>query len=282
METSMELSKKRDTGLNEIKSLMEKENLDETEQSRLTELTRKFKYTDREINRDKYIGSYSSFEDSPASKGQFQFDLWGSKPSDDMVQKWNKLKKDVQKWGIRNSLLLAPIPTASTSQILGNNECIEPFNYAIYLRRVLAGEFIVINKYLISDLIEANIWNSDLKNKIIANNGSVQNIAEIPDDIKRIYKNIWEIGNKAIIDMSADRGKYICQSQSLNLFMAEPEFNKITSMHFYSWSKGLKTGQYYLRTKPVAQAQQFTIEPDNKSEPLACSRDNPDCEACGS
>ena len=222
METSMELSKKRDTGLNEIKSLMEKENLDETEQSRLTELTRKFKYTDREINRDKYIGSYSSFEDSPASKGQFQFDLWGSKPSDDMVQKWNKLKKDVQKWGIRNSLLLAPIPTASTSQILGNNECIEPFNYAIYLRRVLAGEFIVINKYLISDLIERNIWNSDLKNKIIANNGSVQNIDEIPDDIKKIYKNICEIGNKALIDMSSDRGKYICQSQSLNLFMAEP------------------------------------------------------------
>jgi len=222
METSMELSKKRDTGLNEIKSLMEKEKLDETEQSRLTELTRKFKYTDREINRDKYIGSYSSFEDSPASKGQFQFDLWGSKPSDDMVQKWNKLKKDVQKWGIRNSLLLAPIPTASTSQILGNNECIEPFNYAIYLRRVLAGEFIVINKYLISDLIERNIWNSDLKNKIIANNGSVQNIDEIPDDIKKIYKNICEIGNKALIDMSSDRGKYICQSQSLNLFMAEP------------------------------------------------------------
>jgi len=218
----MELSKKRDTGLNEIKSLMEKEKLDETEQSRLTELTRKFKYTDREINRDKYIGSYSSFEDSPASKGQFQFDLWGSKPSDDMVQKWNKLKKDVQKWGIRNSLLLAPIPTASTSQILGNNECIEPFNYAIYLRRVLAGEFIVINKYLISDLIERNIWNSDLKNKIIANNGSVQNIDEIPDDIKKIYKNICEIGNKALIDMSSDRGKYICQSQSLNLFMAEP------------------------------------------------------------
>ena len=222
METSMELSKKRDTGLNEIKSLMEKENLDETEQSRLTELTRKFKYTDREINRDKYIGSYSSFEDSPASKGQFQFDLWGATPSDDMLQKWNKLKKDVQKWGIRNSLLMAPMPTASTSQILGNNECIEPFNYAIYLRRVLAGEFIVINKYLISDLIERNIWNSDLKNKIIANNGSVQNIDEIPDDIKKNYKNICEIGNKALIDMSADRGKYICQSQSLNLFMAEP------------------------------------------------------------
>lgn len=282
METSMELSKKRDSGLNEIKSLMGKAKLDETEQSRLTELKKKFKYIDREFNRDKYIGSYSSFEGSPASKGQFQFDLWEEKPSEEMEPKWNKLKKDVQKWGLRNSLLMAPMPTASTSQILGNNECIEPFNSAIYLRRVLAGEFIVINKYLISDLIEANIWNSDLKNKIIANNGSVQNIAEIPDDIKRIYKNIWEIGNKAIIDMSADRGKYICQSQSLNLFMAEPEFNKITSMHFYSWSKGLKTGQYYLRTKPVAQAQQFTIEPENKSEPLACSRDNPDCEACGS
>ena len=222
METSMELSKKRDSGLNEIKSLMGKDELDETEQSRLAELKKKFKYIDREFNRDKYIGSYSSFEGSPASKGQFQFDLWDAKPSEEMEPKWNKLKKDVQKWGIRNSLLLAPMPTASTSQILGNNECIEPFNSAIYVRRVLAGEFIVINKYLISDLIEANIWNSDLKNKIIANNGSVQNITEIPDDIKRIYKNIWEIGNKAIIDMSADRGKYICQSQSLNLFMAEP------------------------------------------------------------
>jgi len=292
METSMEMSKKRDMGLNELKTLQTKllktENnllepkLTDDETARLEILNSKFRYTDEEINRTKYIGSYSTFDGSPASQGLFQFDLWGESPSEEMTPKWNKLKKDVQKWGIRNSLLVAPMPTASTSQILGNNECIEPFNSAIYLRRVLAGEFIVINKYLIADLIELKIWTPDIKNQIIANNGSVQTIDEIPDNIKQIYKNVWEIGNKALIDMAADRGKYICQSQSLNLFMAEPEFNKMTSMHFYSWSKGLKTGQYYLRTKPVAQAQKFTIEPEKKVEPLTCSRDNPDCEACGS
>ena len=297
METSMELSKKRDSALNEIKSLLEKKDNDEwdvEDQHKLTILENKFKYTSKEIEREKYLGSYATFENSPASHGLFQFDLWDSNPSDSMLSKWNKLKKDVKKWGLRNSLLMAPMPTASTSQILGNNECIEPFNAAIYLRRVLAGEYIVINKYLIKDLIDKKIWNADIKNKILANNGSIQQIDEIPDDIKSIYKTIWEIGNKTLIDMAADRGKYICQSQSLNLFLDKPDFNKITSMHFYSWKKGLKTGQYYLRTKPVAQAQQFTIEPENKSnsksdnvnttsEPvLFCTRDNPDCEACGS
>ena len=195
------------------------------------------------------------------------------------------------------------MPTASTSQILGNNECIEPFTANIYLRRTLAGEFVVVNKYLIRDLIERGVWNETVKNNIIAANGSVQGIPEIPEDIQEIYKTVWEIGNKALIDMAADRGKYICQSQSLNLFMDKPDFSKLSSMHFYSWRKGLKTGIYYLRTKPVAQAQQFTIEPEKRngnkspgsttestsassSSPtppiLSCRRDNPDCEACGS
>ena len=177
---------------------------------------------------------------------------------------WDGLKRNIKEYGVRNSLLLAPMPTASTSQILGNNECIEPYTNNIYIRRTLAGEFVVINKHLIKDLLELGIYNESLKNEIIRNNGSVQNIEVIPDNIKAIYKTVWEIGNKALINMAATRGKYICQSQSLNLFMDVPDFQKLSSMHFYSWSKGLKTGIYYLRTKPVAQAQQFTIEPERK------------------
>ena len=170
------------------------------------------------------------------------------------------------------------MPTASTSQILGNNECIEPFTSNIYLRRVLAGEYVVINKYLIQELIELGLWNDNLKNQIIRDNGSVQNV-NIPDNIKKVYKTVWELGNKVLIDMAASRGKYICQSQSLNLFMQEPDFGKLSSMHFYSWEKGLKTGIYYLRTKPVASAQQFTIEPEKNMT----SNNNYDdeCEACG-
>ena len=190
--------------------------------------------------------------------------MWDSSPPEDTEYKWDKLKKDIVKYGLRNSLFMAPMPTASTSQILGNNEAIEPFTNNIGVRKTLAGEFVVINKYLVYDLLELNLWNSDLKNKIIERRGSVQGIEIIPENIRNIYKTVWEIGNKAIIDMAADRGKYICQSQSMNLFMDEPDFQKITSMHFYSWKKGLKTGQYYLRTKPVAQAQQFTIVPKKK------------------
>ena len=178
------------------------------------------------------------------------------------------------------------MPTASTSQILGNNECIEPFTSNIYLRRTLAGEFVVINKYLIRDLIDKNIWSEDIKNEIIKCNGSVKTIDAIPETIKDIYKTVWEIGNKTLINMAADRGKYICQSQSLNLFVDKPNFNNLSSMHFYSWSKGLKTGIYYLRTKPVAQAQQFTIEPEkqnkSKKEKFVCNKDDPDCLMCGS
>jgi len=211
----------------------------------------------------KYLGSYLTFEGCPASKGLLQFDLWDSQPSDDMLEKWNELKDNIIKYGLRNSLCVAPMPTASTSQILGNYECFEPVMSNIYTRRVLAGEYIVINNYLINDLIYYNIWNKELKDKIIVNDGSIQNINEIPKFIKDKYKTAWEIKQKDLIDMSVDRGKYICQSQSLNLFIEAPTFKTISSMHFYSWKKGLKTGMYYLRSRPSSKAIQFTVSPES-------------------
>ena len=280
LETSMELSKKREVGMKQLSLLKIKTDKTEEENILYEKLNKELKPIREEINREKFLGSYSSFDGSPASQGLLQFDLWGEKPSDELLPKWNKLRKDIQKYGIRNSLLLAPMPTASSSQILGNNEAFEAFTTNIGVRKTLAGEFVVLNKYLIYDLIELDLWNNELKDKIIENDGSIQNIDSIPDNIKEIYKTVWEIGNKTLIDMSAARGKYICQSQSLNLFMAEPDFRKITSMHFYSWEKGLKTGMYYLRTKAVSHAQKFTIVP--KKTVLACSITNPDCEACGS
>ena len=286
LETSLEISIKREEHIKQIKNLMdkiEKSNISNDELSEmkkeLSALKKIYKPIKEELNREKFLGSYSSFEGSPMSKGLFQFDLWGGKGSD--RYDWEDLRSKVKKHGIRNSLLLAPMPTASTSQILGNNECIEPFTSNIYLRRTLAGEFVVINKYLIKDLIDLNLWNEDIKNMIIKDNGSIQNIENLPDNIKNVYKTVWEIGNKPLINMAADRGKYICQSQSLNLFVDKPDFNKLSSMHFYSWSKGLKTGIYYLRTKPVAQAQKFTIEPEKKTK-VVCSKDDPDCLMCGS
>jgi ribonucleoside-diphosphate reductase alpha chain len=203
-------------------------------------------------------GAYSSFAGSPASKGQFQFDLWGVEPG--YRWDWYRLKDEVVKHGIRNSLLVAPMPTASTSQILGNNECFEPYTSNIYVRRVLSGEFVVVNKHLLKDLVELGLWNDDMKNKIISHNGSVQAIDEIPQAIKDIYKTVWEIRQRTIIDMAADRGAFICQSQSLNLFVDTPSASKLTSMHFYGWKKGLKTGMYYLRTQAATQAVQFTVE----------------------
>ena len=170
--------------------------------------------------------------------------------------------------GVRNSLLVAPMPTASTSQILGNNECFEPYTTNIYSRRVLSGEFIVVNKHLLIDLVRLDLWNNDMKNKIIAANGSVQTIAEIPQEIKDLYKTVWEIKQRTIIDMAADRGAFICQSQSLNLFIAEPNFAKLTSMHFYGWERGLKTGMYYLRTKPAASAIKFTVDKQYEMMPM--------------
>ena len=209
-------------------------------------------------------GPYSSFQGSPLSKGLFQFDLWNVAPS--TRWDWDSLRKEVMEHGVRNSLLLAPMPTASTSQILGNNECFEPYTSNIYSRRVLSGEFIIINKHLLKDLISLGLWNNDMKNRIIAANGSIQKINEIPDDIKELYKTVWEIKQRNLIDMAADRGAFICQSQSLNLFVDSPSISKLTSMHFYGWKKGLKTGMYYLRSQAATQAVQFTIEKQGSEE----------------
>jgi ribonucleoside-diphosphate reductase alpha chain len=204
-------------------------------------------------------GPYETFKGSPLSKGQFQFDLWNVKPESGRWD-WENLRLDVMNHGVRNSLLVAPMPTASTSQILGNNECFEPYTSNIYTRRVLSGEFIIVNKYLLRDLVNLGLWTPAMKDKIITANGSIQDIAEIPEEIKELYKTVWEIKMRNIIDMAADRGAYICQSQSLNLFINSPNASKLTSMHFYAWKKGLKTGMYYLRTQAASQAVKFTVE----------------------
>ena len=299
LESSMELSKKREKQMKKYKDILSKlEGMDKdsevNEEDKNVMISEKDKLEKElcpireEFNRDKYLGSYSSFEGSPASEGILQYDMWSdSVLSEDLKPKWDKLKKDIKKYGIRNSLLLAPMPTASTSQIMGNNECFEPYTSNIYIRRTLAGEFIVLNEHLVRDLISLGLWSNEIKDEIIKNEGSVQNIAQIPDNIKEVYKTVWEISQKNIINMAADRGAFICQSQSMNLFIAKPDFGKLSSMHFYSWKKGLKTGIYYLRTRPIAKAQQFTIEPDKKPEESAtnipqCRRDDPDCLTCGS
>lgn len=203
-------------------------------------------------------GTYSTYADCPVSKGIFQYDMWDVIPSPRW--NWTKLKEEVAQYGVRNSLLIAPMPTASTSQILGNNECFEPYTSNIYTRRALSGEFIVVNKHLLRDLVQLGIWNDGLKNKIISANGSIQDIEEIPEFVKSLYKTVWEIKQKVLIDMAADRAAYICQSHSLNLFIQNPNYAKLTSMHFYGWKKGLKTGMYYLRTKAAVDAIKFTVE----------------------
>jgi ribonucleoside-diphosphate reductase alpha chain len=258
-------------------------------------------------------GHYESFKGSPLSEGQFQFNLWGFNDEDLSGRwDWSKLRKDVMKHGARNSLLLAPMPTASTAQIMGNNEAFEPFTSNIYTRRTLSGEFVLINKHLVKDLISLDLWNEDMKNLIIYYKGSVQNIPQIPTDLKEIYKTVWEIKQKDLITMSAERGKFICQSQSLNLFIEGVNAAKLTSAHFHSWESGLKTGMYYLRTKSAVDANQglgidvgkvkeleakempitrkeepnigiedFSV--DIISNDISCSLDNPDeCLACGS
>ncbi len=268
---SMEISKKREGSMKRIKEIRSNPNYNSNNDLvvELESLEDKYKPIPEELNRDKYLGSYSSFEKSPASQGILQFDMWNHEPSD--RYNWKELKQDISTYGLRNSLLIAPMPTASTSQILGNNECFEPFTSNIYVRRTLAGEFIKVNQYMLNDLISIGIWNNELKNKIIVNNGKLSNIQEIPDIIKELYKTTWEISQKAIIDMAADRGKWVCQSQSMNLFMEDPDYSKLTSMHFYSWRKGLKTGIYYLRTQPKVKAQQFTIDPNSENNCVACS-----------
>jgi ribonucleoside-diphosphate reductase alpha chain len=203
-------------------------------------------------------GHYESFPGSPASKGILQYDMWGVTPTNRWD--WATLKSEIKQYGLRNSLLLAPMPTASTSQILGNNECFEPYTSNIYSRRVLSGEFVVVNKYMLKDFIALGIWNEDLKNIIIQNNGSIQNIEGIPQYLKDIYKTSWEIKQRDVIDMAIDRGAYICQSQSLNIFLEEVNFSKLSSMHFYGWRKGLKTGMYYLRTRPAVDPIKFSID----------------------
>jgi ribonucleoside-diphosphate reductase alpha subunit len=214
-------------------------------------------------------GPYASYEGSPVSQGILQFDMWNVTPTDRWD--WAALRKRIKAYGVRNSLLTAPMPTASTSQILGNNECFEPITSNIYVRRTMAGEFVCVNHYLVNDLIELNIWNQNMKDKIISQNGSIQNIEEIPENIRELYRTVWELKTKDLIDMAADRGPFIDQSQSLNIFMLDTSYAKMTSMHFYGWKKGLKTGMYYLRTKSAADAIKFT-----------CSIQNKDCTSCGS
>jgi len=247
-------------------------------------------------------GTYETYEGSPMSKGQFQYDMWGVTPTN--LHDWAALKAKVAKHGVRNSLLLAPMPTASTAQILGNNESVEAYTSNIYTRRVLSGEFQVVNNHLLRDLTELDLWSEEMKLEIIAANGSIQGVEEIPDDIKALYKTVWEISQKKILQMAADRGAFIDQSQSLNVHIAEPNFGKMSSMHFYGWKLGLKTGMYYLRTKPAAQAIQFTVDKskmkvaDSAGTPaaagdlagveknmatLTCSINNQDdCLMCGS
>jgi ribonucleoside-diphosphate reductase alpha chain len=273
VEASMELSKKRFHIINDIKNINNKI-LDEDINNYVNEF-------EKNIANPKYIGAYSSFEGSPISQGLFQFDLWNAEPS--TRYDWDKLRADIISYGVRNSLLLSPMPTASTSQIMGFNESFEPFTNNIFQRKTLSGEFIIINKYLINDLISKGLWNKELKDTIILHEGSVQNIPEIDDELKAIYKTVWEIKQRNIIDMSADRGQYICQTQSLNIFMEEPDFQKLSSMHFYGHSKGLKTGSYYLRTRPKAKTQQFTIDPDFAKKKRRCVEDNGDtCVLCSS
>ena len=221
-----------------------------------------------------YNGAYSTFEGSPISQGKFQFDLWDKTPSD--RYNWNILRENIMKYGVRNSLLMAPMPTASTSQILGNNECFEPFTSNIYSRSTLAGEFMLVNKHMLRDLLDIDMWNDNIKNNIIQNKGSIQHIENIPQHIKDKYKTVWEIPMKHVINMAADRGKYICQSQSLNLWQEEPNYNSLTSMHFYSWKLGLKTGIYYLRRRGKHQAQQFTIDPEKN----ILNQEDEICEMC--
>jgi ribonucleoside-diphosphate reductase alpha chain len=258
-------------------------------------------------------GAYETYQGSPISEGKFQFDLWGVQP-DSGRWDWEALRYEILQHGVRNSLLLAPMPTASTSQILGNNECFEPFTSNIYTRRVLSGEFVVVNKHLMHDLVDLGLWNENMKQRLIQADGSIQSIPEIPQEIKEIYKTVWEIKQRSIVDMAADRGAYICQSQSMNIHMEDATYSKLTSMHFYAWRKGLKTGLYYLRTRAAASAVKFTVDLETIAQSAqneakqrqintnssaqemmanvaeisaydlenvkACSLDDPDCLAC--
>ena len=258
MKMSMEISKKRQDSI-ESGDITYNVNLNEYEKDLI-----------------KFKGAYSTFDGSPLSHGEFQFDMWNVKAE---MYDWDSLRKDVMTYGVRNSLLLAPMPTASTSQIMGFTESFEVITSNIYKRKTLAGEFIIINKYLIKDLKELGIWNTDIKEKILIREGSVQNIHEIPDKIQNLYKTAWEIKQKSFIDQAADRGAFICQSQSMNLFVDTPTLNKLNTIHFYTWNSGLKTGMYYLRTKPKANTQQFTIDPTKAKSNIVVDEEQ-HCESC--
>ena len=276
---SMELAKNRNEKMGEFKVAIKGKQLPELyepeamKSCRGVKLYHELKVSRCEIEREEFLGSYSSFKGSPISQGLFQFDLWKQEPIKkigDMVLDWDGLRKEIMVNGIRNSLLLAPMPTASTSQILGNNECIEPFTSNIYSRSTLAGQFIIINRYLQKDLIDIGLWDNNIKDKIIIDDGSIQNIKKIPKVLRDLYKISWDLSMKDVIDQAADRGIYVCQSQSLNLWVKNPDTNKLSSMHMYSWKKGLKTGMYYLRRRAVAKAQQFSIDPEQNEECLMC------------
>ena len=292
VQRSMEISRERMNGMHKLRTEWIDKQWDFADKTRvcqkyiITDPTRKLLLNELEKykpireelishNQWNLIGSYSSFENSPANNGKLQYDLWNVKPSN--RYNWETLKFDISQYGLRNSLLIAPMPTASTSQILGNNECFEPFTSNIYVRRTIAGEFIIINKHLIKELIEIGVWNETNKNTIIANNGSVQNL-DIPDDLKAKYKTVWEIPMKHLLEMAADRGPYICQSQSTNLWMKNPDYKKLTAMHMFAWSKGLKTGIYYLRTRAKAAPQQFTIDPS--ANKIAVEDEEEGCLMC--
>jgi ribonucleoside-diphosphate reductase alpha chain len=324
VKTSVDIAEKRDGMMKKYKELthMLKKDLTAAQKKERIELENTLKAIPEELERDSFLGSYSSFQNSPSSKGLLQYDLWNKEPSAEMKPKFDELKHRIAQFGMRNSLLLAPMPTASTAQVLGNNESCEPFTSVIYKRRTLAGEFIIVNKHLVHDLMELKLWNEEMKNKIIANEGTIQQIEEIPENIRQIYKTAWDMSPRVIIDQAADRGVYICQSQSMNLWVSDLDHNKMTAMYFYGWKKGLKTGQYYLRSRRVVSAKKITIsgttttsslsndtQPPQQTQPSvggngglqksargrrrqeekpqeeeipACKRDNPDCLSCGS
>ncbi len=271
LECSMEIARKRKKFVQEYKRIIKLGSsgtgeLTEEDKARLQELKSTYFIIDDELKLpNQYAGAYASFVGSPISEGKFQFDLWNVEPSAEMKPEWDALRSDILKHGIRNSLLIALMPTASTSQILGWNECIEPFTNNIYTRKTLAGTFVIVNKYLIQDLLDLGIWNQSLKDKIIMNDGSVQNIDEIPQNIKDLYKTVWEMKQKTLIDLAADRAPFVCQTQSMNLFVKNPTYKTLNAMHFYSWKKGLKTGIYYLRSQAKTSAQKFSVDLEKTS-----------------
>jgi ribonucleoside-diphosphate reductase alpha chain len=282
LESSVEISKKRKILYDEMKMLSTTGLSNNMEKIKQIEEYLNLNEWEHKSNK-KFKGAYSTFENSPASQGILQFDMWNIKPDETLNYNWDKLKENIKEYGLRNSQLLALMPTASTSQIMGNNEAFEAITSNLYKRKTLAGEFILINKYLVDDLIKLDLWSKELSEEIIISDGSIQNIQNIPDNIKELYKTVWEIKQKNIIDMAADRGAFICQTQSMNLFVDHPTPSLLTKMHFYSWTKGLKTGMYYLRTKPKATTQQFTIDPKKSKSNINYNMDveDKDCLSCG-